>query len=219
MLLHSRNAKNLEWAITPIRYGLMKMSRTEMEKMRSLDGLVDIYIALCIVYGYPLTINRNMWHRCCNLLMRIVDNTLTQHYLLPILLERLVISSEENFTNFFDRVLNHSHVPMYSRRPFQAFFLALLNAKILKTLSWNPQAIENLKKKVIDLKCHTSVAEFLEQQWFPALREVYIQEKVNKKARMYINKEQLMMVCWHPDRVAGWLERGGWPLLDMMIGC
>lgn len=44
--------------------------------------------------------------------------------------------------------------------------------------------------------------------WVPLLKELYAREKALQKKAMDPLKEELMKVCWHPDRVLKYLEMG-----------
>jgi hypothetical protein len=87
---------------------------------------------------------------------------------------------------------------------------AFLQSKAGKELSWF--ASETLMKLDArykkELGADHELTLTLQQEWLPQLKATYKSEKAAQKQYLDALKEELMMVCWHPTRVAKYLEMG-----------
>lgn len=93
----------------------------------------------------------------------------------------------------------------------------LLDTNAAKELSWYPR--RKLDEIRLEWEACVKVKEgqppmthplmrSLTERWLLDLKELYETEKQMQKIKMDHCKEELMMVCWHPDRVSKLLEMG-----------
>jgi hypothetical protein len=109
-----------------------------------------------------------------------------------------------------------SILPMFYKK--RSFYLSFLQTEIKhflespagKELSWvSCDLLKKLEKQYIEmLGVEDKLTRVLQEEWIPQLKALHLAEKSLQKNKMDPIKEELMMVCWHPDRVRKYLEMG-----------
>jgi len=64
---------------------------------------------------------------------------------------------------------------------------------------------------------HPRQKEFFEKSILPLAKENKKENQQEKRNRMNIHKEGIVMNVYHPKNVERWLNEGGYELLDMMF--
>lgn len=192
------------------------LTREDIEKIPKHQNKIDIFVLL-IEYGYAepnwnvglykmavayflllkVTVPRGATRIATEALMTTLERNLILKDHLALSLFFLCVGSEEwRFAQFVPTLLQY--VP------------TLLDTNAAKQMSWYARDDLDTFRKWYEgrLGPDHPLTQCMVQRWLPDLKELYETEKAVQKLKMDHCKEQLMMFCWHPDRIQKYLDMG-----------
>jgi hypothetical protein len=203
-----------EHVVAPLRAGLFTVSKEDFKGM-NWDSLIDIYILL-LRDGFCMPEdNLQMFMRLVHFYLNIRSLHAESHYLWIPTFEVLFNTSVALYEKSLDVIISMSstkappNTRAYALHPeTQVLLRDAIDTDIGSEWSWTSpkQRYEGYFSK--EPMPAPEMIDFMRTTFFPRVKEIYIEEKEVQKMRMDHCKEQLMMVCWHPDRVMKYLEMG-----------
>jgi hypothetical protein len=218
-MLHPRHRQKVQKALELLQEGVVTIHLDDLKALHNDERYIDIYVILCDYLHCDYTVNLELYLATTLILLRTIEFA-NPNYLFGLLVDRLILRSSkvlERFLYIVAILAKHDN-SMPTRPQFHQFMMSLLETDVAKEFSWNYDGQVVYLQELHKIEVSRIYKDFIEQRWLPDLKELYKSEKQIQKAKMSHCKEELMMICWHPDRVAHWLETGGWPLFDMMSG-
>ena len=85
-----------------------------------------------------------------------------------------------------------------------AFLNTFLDSSAAKQLSWEPFRATLLRNYETKLGLEHPVTVFFRERYLPSFTTLYRFEKTLQKSHTNQFKEEMMAVCWHPDRFLTW---------------
>jgi len=125
------------------------------------------------------------------------------------ILDILILKNTEHLTFFLSMIVEVERFRGFKGYKFQtilprfsAFLKELLNSDLGKSFLWQPVKNDLLKlyTRLQEDGKPNLVLDYMRNNFVPLCKEMYREEKSKQKARTNLFKEELMMVCWHPDR-------------------
>lgn len=115
----------------------------------------------------------------------------------------------------FYRFLEFVGMASLGRQNFQQrmveYIPTLLETEAAKELSWfSYDELDKIRKEWLELAKAEDhpLMRCLTERWLPDIKELYQTEKQIQRIKMDHCKEEMMAVCWHPDRVSKLLYAG-----------
>jgi hypothetical protein len=201
-----------------LRDGIIELTHQDILTIPDRDRYMDIYVLL-FQNGYlDLTskAHNQLYTRCCNYLTRflyLTNNALMMPFtdLATLIMKEVILKDADHlhfFLQFFPVSLNtvsfQGDLLQTRIVSISAFLSLLLESDAAKDLSWEPfRDAMNAHYETTLGKDHL-VTSYLREVYMPEFLELYRDEKHLQKQSIDALKEELMMVCWHPDRFMIW---------------
>jgi hypothetical protein len=213
-----RGEMGAEHAFAPLRAGLFTLTQQDIKKINILphnQSVIDIYLLLLRDGFCTPEDNIKAFLRLVQFYLTLRSVRAETHYLWTLTFEVLFNTSVALYEKSLDVILSMTNqkanatIKAYALHPeTQVLLRDVLETDIGHEWSWtSPKArYEEFFSK--EPTPAPEMIEFMRTTFFPRVKEIYIEEKEVQKMRMDHCKEQLMMVCWHPDRVMYYLEMG-----------
>lgn len=211
-----RGEMGAEHALAPLRAGLFTLTYEDIKKINvDRASVIDIYLLLLRDGFCRPEDNIQMFLRLMKFYLTIRSVRAESHYLWTPTFEVLFNTSVALYEKSLDVILSMTNqkanatIKAYALHPeTQVLLRDVLDTDIAHEWSWtSPKArYEEFFSK--DPMPAPEMIEFMRTTFFPRIKEIYIEEKEVQKIRMDHCKEQLMMVCWHPDRIMNYIEMG-----------
>ncbi len=215
-LYRHRGEMGAEHALAPLRAGLFTLTQEDIKKIHiSRQSVIDIYILL-LRDGFCMPEdNIQMFMRLIHFYLSIRSLHAESHYLWAPTFEVLFNTSVRLYEMSIDAILSmtsaktHTNIKAYALHPeTQVLLRDVIDTDIGREWSWTSPKERYEKVFTQDPKPADEIVEFMQNTFFPRVKEIYLEEKEVQKMRMDHCKEEIMMVCWHPDRVMKYLEMG-----------
>jgi hypothetical protein len=217
-LYRYRGEMGAEHTLAPLRAGLFTLTQQDIKKINILphnQGVIDIYLLLLRDGFCTPEDNIKAFLRLIQFYLTLRSVNAKSHYLWTLTFEVLFNTSVALYEKSLDAILSMTSqkatatIRAYALHPeTQVLLRDILDTEIAHEWSWtSPKARyeEFFSKEPMPAP---EMIEFMRTTFFPRIKEIYIEEKEVQKMRMDHCKEQLMMVCWHPDRIMNYLEMG-----------
>lgn len=188
---------------------IIHLTEDDIQRIPNRNKYMDIYLLL-FENGYITLTNNNsaLYNRCLLYLSQFLYRSNTSDFLplspLAKKIREILLLQDATHLHFFLHFL-----PKFQADPsFQgdrlktrmdsiaAFLMSLLDSDAAKQLSWQP--IQETLLGCFTIK--SPMTEFLQDIYLPALKVLNKTVKQAQKSRTNTFKEDLMIVCWHPDR-------------------
>lgn len=208
--------RNKQRILRDLEMGAIVLTQEDIDKIPAKSKYIDIYLLL-MEHGYiDIQENKNpdLYWKCLKYLSEflLLQSPTTLIKFSPAaekIRDVLVLQNTENLYFFLCIVAGLDIFPAFKGEGFPkrvdalaVFLKDLLSSPVGKDLLWSsftPLLVEHYKglpKEAGDNR----LVEYLSEKFIPLCREFIKVEKQKQKDRIDVFKEELMMVCWHPDR-------------------
>lgn len=203
-----------EKILADLKAGHVVLTQQDILKIPVKEGYVDTYLLL-LENNYAQSGDHPNLERCGLLLYQVILRSFPNGeygdiVILKQAIEKYLIAySGDTLYRFFLFI----GVFAPGRQLFQAqmrnLVPSLLDSQAAKELSWcSFDHLDSIRKVWESARQDHPMMRCLVERWLPDIKELYQTEKQIQRMKMDHCKEELMMVCWHPDRVSKLLEAG-----------
>jgi hypothetical protein len=191
--------------------GKIRLTQSDIAKIPASARHMDIFVFL-VSLGFALPdCNPSLVYVCFAEYIRNQATTDSKKAMIRDHIKNHLIlrSGKMLFTFLWGTPLLQKQMPA-STATLKQEIKEFLESSAAKQLSWYASEtfikLEQRYKKELGADHELTLA--LQQEWLPQLKATYKNEKNAQKQHLDALKEELMMVCWHPTRVAKYLEMG-----------
>lgn len=209
-----RGEVGAEHALAPLHAGLFTLTTKDIKKI-NIDPAIDIYLLLLRDGFCKPEDSIKMFMHVILFYINLRTLHAETHYLWTLTFEVLfntsVLLYEKSLTAIIS--MTNAKVPAnvraYVLHPeTQVLLRDILETDTAHEWSWTSPKQRFEEEFTKDPMPAPEMIEFIRSIFLPRIKEIYIEEKEVQKMRMDHCKEELMMVCWHPDRIMNYLEMG-----------
>lgn len=206
--------------LEPLYSGEIHLTNEDVNRIPAEDPYLDVFLLL-LEHGFATIYQNKKLTICllkCYIRMQLflrglgIVNRLTKGTS-PMcrVFERLLHKDTELLVKFIHLLPEILHKKFSEYEDAEHIFIPILSELLevdaQRELSWYDKSgylLEIYNKNEIGKK----FLPFLQDMFYPRLRELFLEERKAKYARCNIFKEELMMVSCHPDRIHRYLEMG-----------
>ncbi len=214
--LYKYNEENKSRILGDLEQKIITLSQEDILEIPSSGEFIDIYILL-MEYGY-IGLDENchpdlFWASLQYLAHIMTSASDISRMYQPVLSQKvrdiLLLRNQDHLYFFFSMIAGFALFRGFKgnrfedRIPvFKTFLESLLASEVGKSLLWDPFPDRLLKvyQTIQEGKPSNPVVDFMKSHFLPHCKQLYKEEKAKQKARTNLFKEELMMICWHPDR-------------------
>jgi hypothetical protein len=211
---YSYNEKHKNRILEDLESGCIVLSVEDIERIPNKAKYIDIYLLL-IEYGYIDLEESNhvdLYCRCLKYLSDCISIEIPNRDFVIFgarkkIRDVLILKNTHHLYIFLCMVLGFYKFPEFRGENLSErlnrlllFLKDIMKSDVGKEFLWG--SISSLHESYKKLKKNEEncVLDYLFQEFIPLCRESLKQEKQKQKNRTDAFKEELMMVCWHPDR-------------------
>lgn len=192
--------------------GYVKLTEKDVAKIPADRMFADVFLELVGNGLAKAEWNMPLYACCVEFLLELVNLKAYSHPLLTAIPEILVVPSPRDFDRFLVTLAIMEKKQMIPREYYPstfAFLIALLETRPGTDYCWsNPaERLGDVLRRELE-KTNGTFSRFLDSRFWPESIEILRTDKQYMKAKMDYIKEELMQFCWHPLRVAKYLEMG-----------
>ncbi len=199
--------------------GLVTLTKKDIQRIPLKQACIDIYILLLehnfAQYGdHPRLARSGLWFYLILMKEFPFPNYPSRFQnglgILKQKLEQyLILHSALSFYRFLEFVGAATIERSNLQRQVVEYVPTLLESDAAKELSWySRDELDKIRKGWLELSPEHPLIRCLTERWLPDIKELYQTEKQIQKIKMDQCKEEMMAVCWHPDRVSKLLYAG-----------
>ncbi len=214
--LYKYNETHKDRIVGDLKKGIVSLSQEDILAIPSDEEYIDIYILL-MEHGY-IGVEENCHPYLYRLCIQYIGQLLvlangTQHISWSFVGKKihdvLILKNQNHLDFFLSMIAGFALLRTFREERFQervpvfrAFLEELMNSDVGKSYLWNPfpDRLLKLYTKLEDNTKPNPVLDYMKTKFLPKCKELYKAEKLKQKALTNTFKEELMMVCWHPDR-------------------
>ena len=212
--LYSYNEKYKNRIIGDLQLGRIILTAEDIEKIPNKALYIDIYLLL-LEYGYidlHEKKNMNLYSRCLKYFSDCISlqlpGTCATVGARKKIRDVLILKNTDHLYFFLCMIIDFNKFSTFKGENLpnqlnllQLFLKDILRSEIGKEFLWGQfsslvETYKNRKKQ----KEENLVFDYLFQEFLPLCKEYLKVEKKKQKDRIDVFKEELMMICWHPDR-------------------
>ena len=202
----------VEILLEQVKRGYVKLTEKDVANIPADRMFADIFLELVGNGLAEPEWNMPLYACCVEFLLELVNLKAHSHPLFVALPLVLVMPSPRDFDRFLITLAMMEKKGMIPREYYPstfAFLMELLETRAGTDYCWSNPAdrLGDVLRRELQ-KTSGTLSRFLDSRFWPETKEVFSTDKQYMKARMDYVKEELMQFCWHPIRLAKYLEMG-----------